>query len=181
MEEISLKEATDKALAANPEVVEAEQTVVKARAASRLSKLDYVPDVAVLGGYIYNSNTLPLLPRDFSFIGIIGSYNLFDFGKREHTIRERTAQLGMAETALELTKGKVAASVKSSYFEMERSQKLGELAHRLSSAIPLQRVSYGADGPELAISRAKVEVEMFQYDLDYRQALAQLRIVMGEQ
>ena len=99
-----LKEATDKAMAANPEVVEAEQTVVKARAASRLSKLDYVPDFAVLGGYVYNGNALPLLPRDFSFIGIMGSYNLFDFGKREHTIRERSAQLGRAETALELTK-----------------------------------------------------------------------------
>jgi outer membrane protein TolC len=116
VEEISLKEAADKAMAANPEVVEAEQTVAKARAASKLSKLDYIPDVAVLGGYAYNANTIPLLPRDFSFIGIIGSYNLFDFGKREHTIKERSAQVSMAETALELTKAKVAAAVKTSYF-----------------------------------------------------------------
>jgi outer membrane protein TolC len=180
MEAISLKEATDKAMAANPEVVEAEQTVVKARAASRLSKLDYVPDFAVLGGYAYNGNMIPLLPRDFSFIGIVGSYNLFDFGKREHTIRERTAQLGMAETALELTKAKVAAGVKNSYFEMEQSRKLSELAHHLSSAILAQRVGYAEDDSELAVSRAKVEVEIFQADLDYRQALAQLRIEMGE-
>ena len=80
VEEISLKEAADKAMAANPEVVEAEQTVAKARAASKLSKLDYIPDVAVLGGYAYNANAIPLLPRDFSFIGIMGSYTLFDFG-----------------------------------------------------------------------------------------------------
>ncbi len=181
VEEISLKEATEKAMAANPEVVEAEQTVVKARAASRLSKLDYVPDVAVLGGYVYNNNAAPLLPRDFTYIGVMGSYNLFDFGKREHTIRERSAQLGMAETALELTRAKVAASVKNSYFEMEQSRKLSELAHHLSSAILAQRVGYAEDDPELAISRAKVEVEIFQADLDYRQALAQLRIKMGEQ
>ena len=101
MQEISLKEAADKAMTSNIEVVEAEQTVVKARAASKLSKLDYVPDVAVLGGYAYNSNAIPLLPRDFSFIGIMGSYNLFDFGKREHTIKERNAQVSLAETALE--------------------------------------------------------------------------------
>ena len=180
MEAVSLKEATDKAMAANPEVVEAEQTVVKARAASRLSKLEYVPDFAVLGGYVYNNNAIPLLPGDFSFIGIMGSYNLFDFGKREHAIRERSAQLGMAETALELTKAKVSASVKNSYFEMEQSRKLSELAHHLSSAILAQRVGYAEDDSELAISRAKVEVEIFQADLDYRQALAQLRIAMGE-
>ena len=82
MQEISLKEAADKAMTSNIEVVEAQHTLVKASAASKLSKLDYVPDVAVLGGYAYNSNAIPLLPRDFSFIGIMGSYNLFDFGKR---------------------------------------------------------------------------------------------------
>ena len=139
MEEISLKEAADKAMAANPEVVEAEQTVAKAHAASKLSKLDYVPDVAVMGGYVYNANAIPLLPRDFSFIGIMGSYNLFDFGKREHTIQERNAQVSMAETALQLTKAKVAAAMKNSYFEMDRSRQLSELAHCLSAAIPLER------------------------------------------
>jgi hypothetical protein len=180
VEEISLKEAADKAMAANPEVVEAEQTVAKAHAASRLSKLDYVPDVAVLAGYVYNGNALPPLPRDFSFIGIVGSYNVFDFGKREHTIKERNAQVSMAETALELTKAKVAAAVKTSYFEMDRSRQLGALARRLSDAIPVERVSYAKDDSELAVSRAKVEIEMLQADLDYRQALAQLKTLMGE-
>jgi Outer membrane efflux protein len=180
VEEISLKEAADKAMAANPEVVEAEQTVAKARAASKLSKLDYVPDVAVLGGYAYNDNAIPLLPRDFSFIGIMGSYTVFDFGKREHTIKERTAQVSMAETGLELTKAKVAAAVKSSYFEMDRSRQLSALARRLSEAIPVERVSYGKDDSELAVSRAKVEIEMLQADLDYRQAVEQLRTLMGE-
>jgi outer membrane protein TolC len=181
MEEISLKEAADKAMAANPEVVEAEQTVAKAHAASKLSKLDYVPDVAVMGGYAYNGNAIPALPRDFSFIGVVGSYNVFDFGKREHAIKERNAQVSMAETALELTKAKVAAAVKTSYFEMDRSRQLSELAHRLSAAIPLERASYAKDDPELAASLAKVEVEMLQADLDYRQAPTQLRTLMGEE
>jgi outer membrane protein TolC len=181
VEEISLKEAADKAMAANPEVVEAEQTVAKARAASKLSKLDYVPDVAVLGGYAYNANAIPLLPRDFSFIGVMGSYNLFDFGKREHTIKERTAGVSMAETALELTKAKVAAAVKTSYFEMDRSRQLSALARRLSDAIPVERISYAKEDSELALSRAKVEIEMLQADLEYRQALAQLKTLMGVQ
>ncbi len=181
MEEISLEEAADKAMAANQEVVEAEQTVVKARPASKLSKLEYVPDVAVLGGYVYNANAIPLLPRDFSYIGVIGSYNLYDFGKREHTIKARNAQVSMAETALQLTKAKVAAAVKTSYFEMDRSRQLSELAHRLSDAIPRENVAYSKGDPELVASRAKVEAEMLQADLDYRQALTQLKTLMGEE
>ncbi len=178
-EAISLKQATAQALAGNPEVVEAEQTLVKARAASSLSKLDYVPDVAVMGGYVYNGNVAPLLPRDFSLIGVIATYNLFDFGKREHTIKERHAQVGMAETALQLTKAKVSASVKSSYLELERLRQLSELTHRLSSAIRVRQASDRIDNPEIAASRAKFETEMFQADLDYRQQLVRLRILMG--
>lgn len=180
LEEISLQEAVDKATAANPEVVEAEQTAVKARAAQKLSKLDYIPDVAVLGGYAYNNNAIPLLPRDFSFIGFMGSYTLFDFGKREHTVKERNAQVSAAEMAVQLTKQKVAASVKTSYFEMERSRRVSELTHRVADALPIQRVSYDKDASELALSRATIEVEMFQADLEYRQALGELKTLMGE-
>jgi outer membrane protein TolC len=180
-EDVSLREATDKALAANPEVVEAEQTVVKARAASKLQKLAYVPVVAAIGGYAYNGNAVPLLPRDFSFIGIMASYNLFDFGKREHTIKGANAQAEMAEIALQLTKAKVAATVKSSHFELERSRQLSELTRRLASAIQLQRASYEENSAEItAAKKAKIEAEMFQADLDYRQALARLKTLMGD-
>jgi outer membrane protein TolC len=181
-EDISLREATDKALAANAEVVEAEQNVVKARSASTIQKLAYVPTIAAMGGYAYQDGVLPLLPHDFSFIGIVATFNLFDFGKREHTIRGASAQAEMAEIALQLTKAKVAAAVKNSHLELERSRQLSELTRRLDSAIQLQRASYDENSAEiLAAKKAKVEAEMFQADLDYRQALARLKALEGEQ
>jgi outer membrane protein TolC len=60
-EDISLREATDKAFAANPEVAEAEQNVVKARSASAIQKLAYVPMVAAMGGYGYQDNVFSSL------------------------------------------------------------------------------------------------------------------------
>jgi outer membrane protein TolC len=180
-ENISLLEATDKALAANPEVIEAEQTVIKARSAATIQKLAYVPTVAVMGGYAYNNEVIPLLPRDFSFVGIVANYNVFDFGKREHTIKGANAQAEMAEIALQLTKAKVAAAVKTSHFELERSRQLSELTRRLDSAIQLQRASYDENSGEIfAAKKAKVEAEMFQADLDYRQALTKLKTLMGD-
>ena len=180
-EEISLRDATDKAMAVNPEVVEAEQNVVKARSAAKIQKLAYVPVVAAIGGYAYNGNAMPLLPRDFSFIGIMATYNLFDFGKREHTIKGANAQAEMAEIALQLTKAKVAASVKSSLFELQRSRQLSELTRRLDSAIQVQNASFEENSGEIiAAKKAKIEAEMFQADLSYRQALAKLKTLMGE-
>ena len=180
-EDITLKEATDAATTANPEVVAAQGDLVKARAGQRLAKLDYVPDIAVLGGYLYNGNAAPLLPRDFSYIGVLGSWTVWDWGKREHTVKERTAQVSMAETAVELTKAKVAAAVKSSYFEMDRSRQLSELAHKLQEAVPLERAGYDKNNPELTTTRAKIEVEALQADLAYRRALASLKTLMGKQ
>ena len=180
-EEISLQEATDKAAATNAEVVEAEQNVVKARAATTLAKLEYVPDVAVMGIYAYNDNALPLLPRDFSGLGIMASFNVFDFGKREHTIKERRSQLEMAQIAVQLTKAKAAAAVKSSYFEMQRARQLSELYRQFDSAIQLRRTSHGDDANDFTAAWAKTEAAMFEADLAYRQALSKLKNLMGEQ
>jgi len=49
----------------------------------------------VLGGYAYQANLMPLLPRDFSFIGAMATYSIFDGGKREHTLKQRNAQVEM--------------------------------------------------------------------------------------
>jgi outer membrane protein TolC len=63
IETISLSEVTQRAVANSPEVVEAEETLVKARAAQRLSRLDYVPGVALVGGYVNQPQPVfPLLP-----------------------------------------------------------------------------------------------------------------------
>jgi len=179
VEEISLPQAISQAKAANAEVIEAEQTLAKARAASTLSKLEYVPDAAIVGGYVYNGNVIPVLPRDFSYVGIAASFTLFDFGKREHTIKERKAQVSMAETALQLTKAKVEGNVKHTYYELERSRQLSEMTRRMSASLQ-QNVSYADDQDQVAAWRARVEIEMYQADLDYLQALAQLKTLMGE-
>ncbi len=42
----------------------------------------------MLGGYAFQNNLLPLLPRDFTFIGVMATYSIFDGGKREHTRKQ---------------------------------------------------------------------------------------------
>jgi outer membrane protein TolC len=173
-ETISLTEATQQAVANSAEVVEAEETLVKARAASRLAKLDYVPGVAVMGGYINQPQAvLPLLPQDFSFIGFTATFNIFDFGKREKTIDERRMQVGMAEANVAMVKSKVAANVQKSFFELERSQRIRDLTRRLAAG-------YQEAALEDTSARAMAEAEMFQAELDYRSAHSQLqRLING--
>jgi outer membrane protein TolC len=178
-EDTSMDDAVDKAVAANVEVVEAEQTAVKAKAGSTLSKMQYFPSVAIVGGYT-NQNALNIiLPRDFSYIGVIATYTVFDFGKREREVKESDAQAEMAELAVPLTKAKVSAEVKSSFFELERSRKLSQMARRMVSAAQVVDASVKSDNSEVGSAQAKMEADMYRAELEYRQAYSRLKSLMG--
>ena len=180
IEDTSMDDAVDKAVAANVAVVEAEQTAVKAKAGSALSKMQYFPSVAIVGGYT-NQNALNIiLPRDFSYIGVIATYTVFDFGKRERAVKESDAQAEMAELAVPLTKAKVSAEVKSSYFELERSRKLSQLARRMVSAAQVVDASVQSDNSDVESAQAKMEADMYRAELEYRQAYSRLKSLMGD-
>jgi outer membrane protein TolC len=167
-------------IAYNPEIVEAEEEVVKARAAHRLAKLEYVPNVYITGGYMFQT-AVPLLPDDFSYIGVIAYYNLFDFFKRERTIKERRAQVSMARANLELVRAKAAAGVQKTVTDLDRTRRILELTRQVAS---MQRAMTPRDqdsGPEARAALAKAEAEMFQAELDYRAARAQLKSVASVQ
>jgi outer membrane protein TolC len=178
-EDTSMDDAVDKAVAANVAVVEAEQTAVKAKAGSALSKMQYFPSVAIVGGYTNQNALNVILPRDFSYIGFIATYTVFDFGKRERGVKESDAQAEMAELAVPLTKAKVSAEVKSSYFELERSRKLSQMARRMVSAVQIVDASVQSDNSEVKSAQAKMEADMYRAELEYRQAYSRLKSLMG--
>jgi len=181
VEHISLTEVADKAMVANAEVVEAEQTAIKAHAAANISKMEYVPTVAVLGGYAFQDSLNLVLPRSFGYIGASVSWTIFDFGKREHGVKESKANAEAADLGVQLVKAKVAATVKSSYLELDRSRQLCQLARRMVSATQVVEASYKLDDPEVQSARAKMEADMFRAELEYRQAYAKLKALMGAQ
>jgi len=182
VEDISLKEVADKAMAANAEVVEAEQTAIKAHAGLTLTKLTYVPTVAIFGGFT-NGNfiTQSILPSNFTYIGFVATFTLFDGFKREHGVKEAKAQAEMADLGVQLTKAKVAGTVKNSYLELDRSRQFYQLARRMVSASRFVEASYKPDDPEVASARAKMEADMFRAELEYRQAYAKVKALMGAQ
>ena len=180
VENVSLRDVADKPAGANPDVVEAEQNVVKARAASMLSKLAYVPTVAAVGGYLFQ-NAIPAVQSNFGYGGVMVSYNIFDFGKRERAVKEARAQLGMAEIALQLTKAKVADNVRKSYLELERSRQVSLVAQKMGSSVArLMNVSSAPESTEAKAARAEVEVEMLEADLAHRQAYDRLKALIGQ-
>jgi hypothetical protein len=182
VEHLSLKDAADKAAADNVDVIEAEQTAIKANAGAKLSQMAYFPSVAIIGGYTDQSVINgAIFPHDASYIGLMGSWTLFGGFKREHRVKEASAQAQAADLGVSSARAKVAAKVKDSYFELDRSRKLSQLARRMVSATQVLEASYKSDAPDIESARAKMQADMFRTELEYRQAVARLETLMGRQ
>ena len=95
-------------------------------------------------------------------------------------MKEARAKLEMAEIALQITKAKIAADVKKSYFELEHSRQLSQMAQKMGSSVAmLMNVSSHSESMDVKAARAEVQIEMLEADLAHRQALARLNALMG--
>jgi len=181
VENLSLNEATANATNGSAEIIEAEQTAVKAHAGSKLAKMEYFPSIAVMGGYTHQNVLNAVLKDNFGYIGVVGTYTLFNGGKRERGVKEARAQAEAADLGVQLTKAKVAGAVKTGYLRLERSRQLYQLARRMLSAGRVVEASFQPDRQDLDPARAKLEAELFRADLEYRQAYAQVKNLIAGQ
>jgi outer membrane protein TolC len=181
VENLTLKDALAQAQASpSLEVVEAEQTAVKARSAAKLAKFAYVPGVAILGGYVHQDALSDVvLPENFAYVGVVATYTLFDSLKRERAVKEASAQEQAAALGVELTKAKSAAAVKSAYIELERSRDAYQFARQMLSAsrtgVRLVSNSENADA-----GHARAEADVFRAEGRYREAYAALTSLIAD-
>src|SRR5205823_14197568 len=106
-------------------------------------------------------------------IGCTAIINTLDFGRREKTISERDTQDKKAVAGVAMMKAKVAASVHTSFLDLQRAEKIQDLTRRLAAG-------YKEAALENPSAQAAEEAEMLQTELDYRDAYSQLkRLVDG--
>ena len=180
VENLTLKDALAQA-SPTVEVVQAEQTAVKARAGARLAKLEYSPGIAVIGGYTHQKVlSTTVVPEDFAYVGVVATYTLFDSFKREHTVKETAAQAEAAEIGAQLAREKAAVALKTAYFELERSRDAYYLARQMLSTAP-GRVRLVSDNSDGESSRARAEADAFRAEIAYRSAYATLTGLMAGQ
>jgi outer membrane protein TolC len=123
----SREEALRTALAENPEIAAAMETVRQAKAALTAAKSAYIPDISAFARQSYQ-NGVPFLVHNFGTFGIALNYDVFDFGKRRAEVRERETQLAEAQENVERLKEEVSVRIEQSYNKVERTKKMLEVA-----------------------------------------------------
>ena len=177
----SAAETVELALQTSPEIREAQQTICKAQAAVDAGKDDYIPSIALTGGYM-NNNMIDVVQPNIGYIGAVASYTFVDWGKRRHTIHEREALLGAANLKLRQTQDDVAKNALKAFREYEQSMEALRLAADLvdvrteavkTAAQPADKFKAGKD-------LMTAQVDLAKADLAHRIAYVKLMAIIGK-
>jgi outer membrane protein TolC len=152
------EEAAQLAVACSPEVREAEQGIVKAQAALKVARMDFLPDVNVIGGFA-NQTGADYIQPDIGYLGITGSWTFFEWGKRRDVLHQRQALIAMAHQNLQVTRDKVQLAARKAFGSYEEAHAAYRLAAEMVEA--RKEVEKAATGKaaeaKTAVEKAKAE------------------------
>jgi outer membrane protein TolC len=180
-------DAVNMAIANSPDVREAELTVKKAQAGVRVAKVDYLPNVVLMGGYA-NQSFADYIQPNFSYVGVTGSYTFFDWHKRKNTVREAENLVGLANLKVRTTQDEVRQKALKAFREVGETRaaiKAAEEMVALRKEAEKKAMTPEAQknpAPLLAAvkDRATAEVDFVKADLAYRTAHAKLMALLGQ-
>jgi outer membrane protein TolC len=134
---LSRQQYLDAALAQNPEVQAAKETVAKARNGLRAAFDEYIPDIGPFARHTYQSG-VPFVAHSFGTFGFQMTWNIFDWGKRKGVVGQRDALLTQAEENLHRITDRISVEVDKAYRKLERTELMISVA---AEALALQRES----------------------------------------
>jgi outer membrane protein TolC len=173
-------EAAQLALAHNPEVREAEQSVAKAEAALQVARMAYLPDVNVLGGWA-NQTAASYIEPNIAYFGMTGSYTFWDWGKRRELVRDRHALIAVARQNLAVVADKVQQDAWKAYNAFEQAREANRLAGEMVQARKeAEKGATGAAALQAKAETSKAELEAMKAEIAYRVAYAQLAALVCE-
>jgi outer membrane protein TolC len=177
------------ALEAHPEIAEARAQITEAKAAVRLAKRQYIPDVEAFARYSYQDN-VPFLARNFGTFGVHFGYDLFDGGRRNAAIGEHKAQLAQAEENLARIKEEVELRVQTAWNKLERTRQMVAVSEELlslrseSRRVTAQQLEKGTALRSQADAATAHELDaktlLLQSQLDYVLARDEMTEAMGQ-
>jgi outer membrane protein TolC len=174
-------DAAQLALAHNPEVREAEQSVAKAEAALQVARMDYLPDVNVLGGWA-NQTFANYIEPNIGYFGLAGTYTFWDWGKRRELVRDRHALIAVARQNLAVVTDKVQQDAWKAYNAFEQAREANRLAGELVQARKAaEKAATGAAALQAKADTSKAELEAMKAEIAYRVAHAQLAALICQE
>jgi outer membrane protein TolC len=176
------------ALAHNPEVAAAEETLKKARAGLSAARAEYIPEIGAFAQYVHQDG-VPLLTENNGVAGLKMNWTLLEFGKRSGQVHERQAQVSEAEENLGQVENRVRVDIEKEVRKVRRAETGLEAARESVAAraemrrITANQVEAGTANPsalkEADGQLAEAEAGLFQAEMERSTASAELARTVG--
>ncbi len=160
----------------------------KADYSLKASKLSYLPDLGLLGGYTYQEGSV-IYPRNNTFIGASLKWNLQDMIANHSIMRQRIFLKKQAEENLANTKEQISKDILKACRKIRQSEELMKVAKKAVEyrgedlKIQADKRKAGLNlEPDLLSAKAamaKSEADYLAARLNYRIALSDLKILTG--
>jgi outer membrane protein TolC len=159
----------------------------KADAAVAAGKLEYMPSVAVVGGYA-NQQMAPYVQPSIGYVGVLGTYTFADWGRRRDVIHERQTLAAMAHLKLQQAQDEVRQKAVKAIREITETREALQTAQELVGL--RKEAEKAAMTPEalrnpaalIAATQARMlaEVDAIKAELAYRRPYVELMILVGD-
>ena len=170
----SPEEASQLALACNPEVREAEQSIAQAEAALRVANMAYIPDVNVVGGYA-NQTSASYIQPNIGYVGLTANYTFWDWGKPRDLKRQRETDIALARQNVQVTIEKVQSEARKAYGTFDQARLASKLAGEIVEARQeAEKAATGVAAFQAKGDTAKAQLEAMKAEISYRVAYADL-------
>jgi outer membrane protein TolC len=186
----SKEECIKLAQSASPEIQAAQETVSKAGAGIAAAKANYIPDVSVMAGHVYQ-NGVPFLAHNTGIFGASLTYDIFDGGKKHALIQQRESQRAQAEENVARLKGSATANVLKALDKVEQTKNQMEVAREAVTVreegdrLAKAQARFGAAIPsqvsEAAADLSKAKTDLLKARAAYDIARSELFVLMGRQ
>jgi outer membrane protein TolC len=173
-------QAVSLALAHSPAILQADWTAAKAEVAVKVAKVDWLPDVAVLGGYVSNDG-INVIQHDVGYVALTANMPIFEGFKRIHAVREAESVVAMARMKACQTRDEVRLKARKAYREFYEAMEATQTAQEM--LLVRQEAQRKAATPDDAIKAAseimKAQAAIVQAEATCRVAYAKLLNVAG--
>jgi outer membrane protein TolC len=122
IEETDINAAGRRALEQRPEVREARLQIEQADVGRRIKQSEYIPDVSVGITALALRNFNDLVPRNAAAIGVVMSWEVFDWGRKRHQLAEASKTIEQARNGLHETEDQVLIDVSDRLRKLEQSR-----------------------------------------------------------
>jgi outer membrane protein TolC len=142
--ETDLVAARKIALERRPDLEQARLIIEQATLDRRAKKSEYIPDVSAGFVYLTPRNYASVIPKNFANVGVVVSWEFFDWGRKKHQLSEKDKAVEQAKYGLKEKEDQVLIDVGEKLRKLQQSAQALRVARlEESSARENLRVSTG--------------------------------------